>query len=79
MDKGKPKSKAKPLEHTGEEARYLRFLVDKEVPVLVRLKNNQEFCGTVEFYDVNFIRLTRADGPNLFVYKRDIKYVAQEG
>ncbi len=79
MDKGKPKVKAKvkPPEQTGEEARYLRHLVDNEIPVSVRLKDNQEFFGTVEFYDAGFIRLTRSDGPNLFVFKHDIKYIEE--
>jgi sRNA-binding regulator protein Hfq len=34
--------------------------------------------GTVEFYDQNFIRLTRKDGPNLFLFKHDIKYIFEE-
>jgi hypothetical protein len=32
----------------------------------------------VEFYDQSFIRLTRDNGPNLFVYKHDIKYLYEE-
>ena len=32
----------------------------------------------IEFYDSNFIRVTRDDAPNLFLYKHDIKYLYEE-
>jgi len=72
------KSKGKPPEQTLEEVRYLRYLIDNEVSIRVRLTNNEEFSGTIEFYDRDFIRLTREDGPNLFLFKRDIKYLYEE-
>jgi hypothetical protein len=31
--------------------------------------------GLVEFYDANFIRITRTGAPNLFLFKHDIKYL----
>jgi Hfq protein len=67
--------KTKAPEQTFEETRYLRHLVEERVPIRVRLSDNSEFDGTVEFYDVNFIRITRPDGPNLFLFKQDIKYI----
>ena len=45
----------------------------------VRLIDNEEVRGVIEYYDHSFIRLTREDGPNLFIYKHDIKYLAEEG
>ena len=68
-------SKTKAPEKTFEEARYLRYLAENRVPVRVRLTDNSELHGIVEFYDVTFIRLTRAGEPNLFVFKHDIKYL----
>ena len=41
----------------------------------VRLSDNQEVEGVVEFYDATFIRLTREGAPNLFLYKQDLKYL----
>jgi hypothetical protein len=67
--------KTKAPEQTFEETRYLRHLVEEHVPIRVRLSDNSEFDGMVEFYDVNFIRITRPDGPNLFLFKQDIKYI----
>ncbi len=74
----KSKSKGKPPEQTFEEVKYLRHLIDNEVPIRVRLRSNEEFSGKIEFYDRSFIRLTREDGPNLFLFKRDIKYLYEE-
>lgn len=77
-DRKIPKAKAKPPEQTFEEVRYLRHLIDNDIRVRVRLVSNEEYSGTIEFYDTSFIRLTRQDGPNLFIYKRDIKYLHEE-
>jgi sRNA-binding regulator protein Hfq len=68
-----PKSKA-PAQ-TFEETQYLKRLTDEGRKVCVRMITNEEFCGVIEFYDVGFIRLTREDGPNLFIYKDQIKYL----
>jgi len=68
-------SRTKAPEQTFEEVRYLKRLIDDQVPVRVRLSDNQEVDGTVEFYDAHFIRLTRHGQPNLFLFKHDIKYL----
>ena len=68
-------SKTKAPEQTFEEVRFLRNLSEKQVLVRVRLTDNSEVEGTIEFYDVDFIRLTRKGEPNLFLYKHDIKYL----
>lgn len=71
------KSKAKPRvpEQTFEEIRYLRRLIENRTPVRVRLSSNEDVEGTIEYYDVAFLRLTRSGAPNLFIYKHDIKYL----
>jgi host factor-I protein len=67
--------KARAPEQTFEEVKYLRHLIDEEIKVTVRLTDNQEVTGTIEYYDLNFIRLTREGSPNLFIFKHDIKYL----
>jgi sRNA-binding regulator protein Hfq len=69
------KGSKKAPEQTFEEVKYLRYLIDNNVPVCVRLEDNEEVCGTIEFFDCNLIRLTRTDAPNLFLYKHEIKYL----
>ncbi len=70
-------AKAKTLapDTTQAEPRYLRQLIDGAIPVTVKLVSNEFLQGTVEYYDRHFIRLTRDDGPNLFIYKHEIKYL----
>jgi hypothetical protein len=72
------KAKTKAPEQTFEEVKYLRYLIDKAIPVRIRLSSNEEVVGVIEFYDSNFIRVTRHDAPNLFLYKHDIKYLYEE-
>lgn len=72
------KSKTRAPEQTFEEAKYLRHLVEAQVPVYLKLSDNTEVRGTVEYYDKRFVRITRQDGPNLFIFKHDIKYLFEE-
>jgi sRNA-binding regulator protein Hfq len=67
--------KARAPEQTFEEVKYLRNLIDGETKVTVKLVDNQEVTGVIEYYDLNFIRLTRTGSPNLFIFKHDIKYL----
>ena len=67
-------SQIKAPDQTLEEVRYLRHLIDSKTPVRVKLIDNEIVDGVIEFYDKGFIRLTRENGPNLFLYKHDIKY-----
>ena len=72
------KAKTKAPEQTFEEVKYLRYLIEKAIPVRIRLSSNEEVAGVIEFYDSNFIRITRDGAPNLFLYKHDIKYLYEE-
>jgi sRNA-binding regulator protein Hfq len=69
------KAKTKAPELTLAEDHYLRSLVESRQPVAVLLYTKELYEGVVEFFDSTFIRLTRERGPNLFLYKRDIKYL----
>ena len=70
------KSKAaRPAEQTFEEVKYLRHLIEKKIPVSVKLTDGEQVDGVVEYYDRRFIRITRTGAPNLFVFKHDIKYL----
>jgi host factor-I protein len=72
------KAKTKAPEQTFEEVKYLRYLIEKAIPVRIRLSSNEEVAGVIEFYDANFIRITRDGAPNLFLYKHDIKYLYED-
>jgi sRNA-binding regulator protein Hfq len=75
----KPKGSARAPEQTFEEPKYLRQLIDQGIRVRVVMEGGEEVSGKIEYYDHSFIRLTREDGPNLFIFKHDIKYLVEEG
>lgn len=69
------KAKTKAPDQTFEEVKYLRELIERQTPVVVRLLDGEEVTGRVEFFDAHFIRLTRDGLPNLFLFKHEIKYL----
>ena len=68
-----------PPEDTFEEATFLKSLGEKQKPVSVKLLDGQTFRGWIEYYDKNMIRLTREGAPNLFIFKHEIMYIAEDG
>lgn len=64
-------------EHTNAEVHYLTRLIQKKTPVVVKLTNDEEVKGWIEYYDKNFIRVTRGSDPNVFIYKDHIKYILE--
>jgi host factor-I protein len=70
----KPKH-SRPAEQTFEEVRYLKHLIEAKIPVCVKLTDGEEVRGFIEYYDQRFIRITRQDHPNLFIFKHDIQYL----
>ncbi len=73
-DKAK-KGKARAPEQTFEEVKYIKHLIENGITIRVKLLDNEEVEGVIEYYDHNFIRVTRNGAPNLFIYKHDIKYL----
>jgi len=62
-----------------EEAGYLKLLSEKQKAVSIKLAHGEVVRGWIEYYDKNMVRLTREDGPNLFIYKHEIMYIAEDG
>ena len=62
---------------TGQEALYLRFLSEKQVPVQVKLRDGEVVHGWIEYFDDAMIRLTREGKPNLFIYKVQIRTISE--
>jgi len=72
------RGKTPPPEDTFEEAAYLKLLGEKQKPVTIKLVSGEVFRGWIEYYDKNMVRLTRDEGPNLFIYKHEIMYIAED-
>jgi len=72
------KSKAPPPEETFEEAAFLKALGEKQRAVSVKLLDGEVVRGWIEYYDKHMIRLTREGAPNLFIFKHEIMYIAED-
>ncbi len=72
------KTGTKAPEQTFEEVRYLKRLIDGHTLIRLKLSDNQEVRGQIEYFDSRFLRVTRDGEPNLFVFKHDIKYLIEE-
>jgi host factor-I protein len=73
------RSRTPPPEDTFEEAAFLKALGEKQKSVSVKLMDGQVVRGWIEYYDRNMVRLTREDAPNLFIFKHEIMYIAEDG
>jgi host factor-I protein len=76
---GSRKPKSTPPEETSEEAAYLKSLGEKQKLVSIKLASGEIVDGWIEYYDRNMVRLTRERQPNLFIYKHEIMYIAEDG
>ncbi len=70
--------KTPPPDETFEEAAYLKLLGEKQKPVSIKLTDGEVVRGWIEYYDRNMVRLTREGAPNLFIFKHDIMYIAED-
>ena len=73
------RSKAPPPGETGQEALYLRSLSDRQVAVIVKLRDGETVRGWIEYFDDAMLRLTREGLPNLFIYKNQIRSITEAG
>lgn len=77
-NKSRRQKKSPPADETGQEALYLRYLSEKQVPVSVKLSDGETVTGWIEYFDDRMIRLTREGKPNLFIYKHQIRTIAEQ-
>ena len=76
---GAKRGRTPPPEETFEEATFLKALGEKQKPVNVKLMDGQTVRGWIEYYDKHMVRLTREGAPNLFIFKHEIMYIAEDG
>ncbi|MEZ5393400.1 MAG: hypothetical protein R2724_11120 [Bryobacterales bacterium] len=72
----RPKVKrAAPPDQTHAEAFYYVKQMQNRTPMVVVMDDGEELHGVIEWYDRSCLKLNRADGPNLLVYKDAVKYL----
>ena len=71
------RSKTPPPGETGQEALYLRSLSERQIQVIVKLRDGEQVRGWIEYFDEVMLRLTREGKPNLFIYKHQIRTISE--
>jgi sRNA-binding regulator protein Hfq len=49
-----------------------------KTPMVFVLRDGETLHGTIEWYDKCCLKVNRAEGPNLLLYKPSIKYMYKE-
>ena len=57
----------------------MKSLGEKQKQVSIKLADGEVVTGWIEYYDRNMVRLTRKGAPNLFIFKHEILYIAEDG
>ena len=74
----RPRKKPAPPESTNAENFYYVKQMQARTPMVVVLQDGEEIRGVIEWYDKNCIKVHRAEGPNLLIYKPGIKYLYKQ-
>ncbi|HYM10307.1 MAG TPA: hypothetical protein VEU62_06230 [Bryobacterales bacterium] len=74
----KPQKRPIPPEQTNAENFYYVKQMQARTPMVVVLSDGEELHGVIEWYDRGCIKVNRLAGPNLLVYKSNIKYLYKE-
>lgn len=65
-------------EETGQEAAYIKELIDTGKSVVVVLRSGERLRGQVRYYDRDVFSLGQFDGPKLFLRKSSVRYLYEE-
>ena len=74
----KPQKRPTPPEQTNAENFYYVKQMQARTPMVVVLSDGEELHGVIEWYDRGCLKVNRSAGPNLVVYKANIKYMYKE-
>ena len=69
------KAKSAPAEHTNAENFYYMKQMQSKTPMVIVLKDGETLNGVIEWYDKCCIKVNRDEGPNLLLFKSNIKYM----
>jgi sRNA-binding regulator protein Hfq len=72
---GSANKKQVPPEHTNAENFYYVKQMQSKTPMVIVLKDGETLHGVIEWYDKSCLKLNRNEGPNLLLYKPNIKYM----
>ena len=67
-----------PPDATGSEASYLAKNKEARTPMVVQMMDGEIVRGVIEYYDRDMVKINRTEGPNLFIRKRNIRYMYKD-
>ena len=73
-DAAETRKKSPPVE-TNAETYYYKKQIDSRTAMVIVLTDGEEIEGTIEWYDLDALKINRADAPNLLLPKHNIKYM----
>ena len=69
------RKKVAPPVETNAEIFYYKKQIDSHTLMVVILTDGEEVRGTIEWYDIDALKINRKDEPNLLLFKQHIKYM----
>ncbi|MGI8787790.1 MAG: Hfq-like protein [Pyrinomonadaceae bacterium] len=69
------RKKSPPPAETNAETFYYKKQIDSHTKMVVVLTDGEEIVGTLEWYDLDALKINRADAPNILLLKQNIKYM----
>ena len=69
-----PRKKPPPVE-TLAEVFYYRKQIDARTEMVIVLQDGEQIVGTIEWYDLDALKINRKDAPNILLPKHSIKYM----
>jgi sRNA-binding regulator protein Hfq len=70
-----PQKKSAPPDQTNAENFYYMKQMQSKTPMVIVLKDGETLNGVIEWYDKCCIKVNRDEGPNLLLFKSNIKYM----
>ncbi len=69
------RKKMPPPSETFAEIYYYKKQIDSRTLMVFVLQDGEEITGTIEWYDLDSLKINREDAPNLLLPKQNIKYI----
>jgi host factor-I protein len=70
--------KTMPPDQTNAENFYYLKQMQSKTPMTIVLKDGETLNGIIEWYDKTCLKVNRDGGPNLLLYKPNIKYMYKD-
>ena len=69
------RKKSPPPAETSAEVFYYKKQIDSHTQMVVVLIDGEQIEGTIEWYDLDALKINRKDAPNVLLMKQHIKYM----